>query len=385
MLKVAYDAAKSVDPNMVILAAPLATNNERLEFVGNQNEVEYLQGMYAAGAKPYFDAMAANAYGTTFPPEDPPSKERLNFRRVELLHDVMVKNGDDGKAVWFNEYGWNASPPSIPQERLPWGRVSDQEQAEYTVRGIRYAREHWPWAGAFTIWYLRQVGDIAPSASEYYFGLVNPDFVPSQAYNAVQAASKEESQVATAGEWGPLSAPIHAGPRWQMHLGTGSEGVLVTPTGAGDTFDIEFMGTDLKMEFLPVSTNAEISGTALTYYVSVDGGSQHVVPELPRDSSGRAYIQATEAQPVTLVRGLGEQFATGRHTLQISVGGRAESEGASGGGVVFSPLPQGTNLPGIGKVTVEARRSYLLFGVTTALLLVGIGLLAWGLRRTRPS
>ncbi len=383
MLKVAYDAAKSVDPNMVILAAPLATNNERLEFAGNQNEVEYLQGMYAAGARAYFDAMSANAYGTTFPPEDPPSKERLNFRRVELLREVMVKNGDEGKAVWFNEYGWNASPPSIT--KLTWGRVSDQEQAEYTVRGIRYAREHWPWAGAFTIWYLRQVGDIAPSASEYYFGLVNPDFVPSQAYNAVQAASEEESQVAMPGEWGPLSAPVHAGPRWQMHLGKGLEGVLVTPTGPGDTLDIEFMGTDLKMEFLPISSNAEISGTALTYYVSVDGGSQHIVPELPRDSAGRAYIQATEAQPVTLVRGLGEQFATGRHTLQISVGGRAESEGASGGGVVFSPLPQGTNLPGIGKVTIEARRSYLLFGVTTALLVAGIGLLAWGLRRTRPS
>ena len=73
LLKVAYEAAKKVDPNMVILAAPLATNKERLEYAGNQNEFEYLQGMYNAGAKAYFDAMSANAYGTTFAPEDPPS------------------------------------------------------------------------------------------------------------------------------------------------------------------------------------------------------------------------------------------------------------------------------------------------------------------------
>ena len=87
--------------------------------------------------------------------------------------------------MWFNEYGWNASPPNISQDKLTWGRVTDQEQADYTVRGIEYAKANWPWAGAFTIWYLRQVGDILPSASEYYFGLVNPDFVPSQTYNAV--------------------------------------------------------------------------------------------------------------------------------------------------------------------------------------------------------
>lgn len=400
MLKVAYGAAKSVDPNMVILAAPLATNNERLEFAGNQNEVDYLQRMYEAGAKAYFDAMSANAYGTTFPPEDPPSKERLNFRRVELLREVMVKSGDEGKAVWFNEYGWNASPPSIT--KLTWGRVSDQEQAEYTVRGIQYAREHWPWAGAFTIWYLRQVGDIAPSASEYYFGLVNPDFVPSQAYNAVQGVAKRENQVATPGEWGPLSGPVHAGPRWQMHVVSSNpmvkDEMVVTPTGAGDTLDITFMGTDMKVEIVGMVKSQEITGTtAPRYYVTVDGSSRNVASELPRDDAGRAYIMTSmEAQgfeqgivlmfgEVTLVRGLGEQFATGKHTLQIRVEGGEATGGLEGGGRVFAPMLQATNLPGIGKVTVEANRSYLLFGVTTVLLVVGIGLLAWGLRRTRPA
>jgi hypothetical protein len=382
LLKTAYEAAKRVDPNVVILAAPLATNNERLEFAGNQNELEYLEGMYRAGARAYFDAMSANAYGTEFPPEDPPSREKLNFRRVELLHDVMVKNGDDKKAVWFNEYGWNASPPSIPKEKLIWGRVSDQQQAEYTVGGIEYAREHWPWAGAFTIWYLRQVGDIAPSASEYYFGLVNPDFVPSQAYNAVQAVAKKESRVATPGEWGPLSTPMQVGSRWQMYLGgDGHGGMVIMPTGPGDTLNLTFLGTDIKMEFVPVEAKAEISSAR--YYVTVDGGTQHIVPELPRDASGRAYIEMDpngQATEVTLVRGLGAQFATGRHTLEISVDD-SDKEGGQGGGGVFAPLTQRANLPGIGTVKVEANRSYILFWGVAAGLLAGIALL-WRMLRT---
>jgi hypothetical protein len=386
LLKVAYEAAKGVDPNVVILAAPLATNNERLEFAGNQNELEYLDGMYRAGAKPYFDAMSANAYGTEFPPEDPPSTERLNFRRVELLHDVMVKNGDDKKAVWFNEYGWNASPPSMPKERLIWGRVTDQQQAEYTVGGIEYAREHWPWAGAFTIWYLRQVGDIAPSASEYYFGLVNPDFVPSQAYRAVQAVAQKESRVATPGEWGPLSAPMQVGPRWQMYLaGDGRGRLVLTPTGPGDTLDLTFLGTDIKMEFVPVDAKVEVSSAR--YYVTVDGGTQHIASELPRDTSGRAYIEVDpngQAREVTLVRGLGAQFATGKHTLEISVDG-SDTENGQGGGGVFSPLTQRANLPGIGTVKVEANRSYILFWSVAAGLLAGIALLWRILRKSKRT
>src|SRR5687768_235855 len=59
LLKVAYTHAKAADPNIIILAAPLATNNERVEYNGNMNEFDYLQQMYDAGAGQYFDAMSA--------------------------------------------------------------------------------------------------------------------------------------------------------------------------------------------------------------------------------------------------------------------------------------------------------------------------------------
>ena len=70
----------------------------------------------------------------------------------------MVRYGDEGKAVWFNEYGWNAAPVHFTDEQLIWERVTEEQQAEYTLRGIEYARTEWPWAGVFNIWYFRQVG-----------------------------------------------------------------------------------------------------------------------------------------------------------------------------------------------------------------------------------
>ncbi len=70
--------------------------------------------------------------------------------------------------------------------------------------------------------------------------------------------------------------------------------------------------------------------------------------------------------------------------VEISVEGKEDKSGeVIGGGRVFAPLLQKVSLPGIGVVTVEAKRSYLLFGVVAGLLALGVVGLWWGLRRTR--
>ena len=171
----------------MVLCAPLAINLERGPV--NLNELEYLDQLYAAGAQPYFDIMLANAYGMDRPPTEPPRTDALNFQRVRLLRDVMVRHNDGEKAVWFNEYGWNASPPTMPPEQLIWRRVTEQQQAEWTVEGVLHARREWPWVGSIMIWYFRQVGDIGPAQSEYYFRMVEPDFAPRPVYFAVKRAA----------------------------------------------------------------------------------------------------------------------------------------------------------------------------------------------------
>lgn len=201
MLKVAQAAIKSVDPSVRVMAAPLAIT---LEENINLSELKYLDEMYKAGAKDYFDLMPANAYGLEFTPEDAPNANKLNYRRVELLHEVMVKNGDANKAVWFNEYGWNASPASIPTAQLTWRRVTEQQQADYTVRGIQYAQKNWPWAGVIFVWFFRQVGDIPDSRSEQYFQLVTKDFALKPVYNSL----KQEALNYLKGQNLPTPAPV---------------------------------------------------------------------------------------------------------------------------------------------------------------------------------
>ncbi|HEU5316738.1 MAG TPA: cellulase family glycosylhydrolase [Chloroflexota bacterium] len=190
LLKVAHARLKAVSPETVVLSAPLAINTETGPL--HLNEIDYLDQLYAAGAKPYFDVLSANAYGMDKPPSDAPSKTVLNFRRVELLRAVMEKHGDANKAVWFNEYGWNASPNEIPKEERMWQRVTEKQQADWTVEGVQRALRDWPWAGVFCTWYFRQVGDIPPARSEYYFRLVDPDFTPRPVYNAIKQASKKK-------------------------------------------------------------------------------------------------------------------------------------------------------------------------------------------------
>jgi hypothetical protein len=189
LLEVAYRRAKEADPDVVVLSGPLAITLEDASMRGNHNDLVFLEEMYQAGAGAYFDILSANAFGLDRPPEDPPDPGVLNFRRVELQREIMERYGDGGKAIWINEYGWNAAPASFPEELLTWKRVSPEAQAEYTVRGIAWAREHWPWLGVVNIWYFRQVGDVPPDRAAYYFALVDPEFHPQPVYHAVQQAT----------------------------------------------------------------------------------------------------------------------------------------------------------------------------------------------------
>jgi hypothetical protein len=187
MLKAVYPAVKAAHPEAVILSAPMAMTLESVSSRGNMNELDYWNGLYKAGAKGSFDIASANGYGLDQPPDAPPDPKVLNFRRVELIRQIMVKNGDDAKPIWFDEYAWNASSETLSdEEKNYWRHVTPEQQAEWTVQGVEYARQNWPWAGVISIWYFRQVGDIPPDKAEYYFAMVNPDFTPNPVYDAVK-------------------------------------------------------------------------------------------------------------------------------------------------------------------------------------------------------
>ncbi len=198
MLKAVYSSVKANHPNAILLSAPMAMTTEGVNVRGNMNEIDYWTQLYQAGVKGNFDVASANGYGLDKPPEAPPDPAVLNFRRVELLRDIMVKNGDGAVPIWFDEYGWNASPETLSeQEKNYWRHVTPDQQAQWTVAGIDYARKNWPWAGVISIWYFRQVGDIPPDKAEYYFQMVDPQFVAQPVYNSVKIGASNYPGPAT--------------------------------------------------------------------------------------------------------------------------------------------------------------------------------------------
>ncbi len=177
MLKLCYQQAKEADPNVQVLAAGLAPTTAPPGNAQAMDDLVYLQQMYDAGAKGFFDGVAVHAYGGTFPPDDPPDPAVINFSRTELVHQVMVQNGDGDKPCLITEGGWNDHPR--------WTRaVTPAQRIEYTVRAYEKAQQEWPWCRAVALWAFRFPWP--QGTYQDYFTFVAPDFTPKPIYLEVQ-------------------------------------------------------------------------------------------------------------------------------------------------------------------------------------------------------
>lgn len=177
LLKSVYPAVKAANPEAHILAGALAPTLEPAGSPWGLNDLEYLAGMYEAGAADYFDILAVHAYGLTFPPETEPDPGLLNFRRVELVRQVMVKYGDDTTPIFITETGWNDHPR--------WTKaVRPGQRIQYTLDALRYAETNWPFVEMVAIWVFRLP---APSRSYMdYYTLVTPEFVTKPIYEEIK-------------------------------------------------------------------------------------------------------------------------------------------------------------------------------------------------------
>lgn len=171
-------AIRQVNPDVVILGGALApTLGDPAGELG-VSDLEFLQAMYDAGAALCFDALAVHAYGLTYPPDDPPDPDVINFRRVELLRDVMVKNGDTDKAIHITEAGWNDHPR--------WTRaVRPAQRIRFTLAAYALAQT-WPWLDSLSMWAFRYPW-LERNIRDYYT-FVTPDFQPKAIYLEVQKA-----------------------------------------------------------------------------------------------------------------------------------------------------------------------------------------------------
>lgn len=177
LLRAVYLQIKAANSNMLVLAGALAPTLEAPGSAAGLNELDYLTEMYQLGARDYFDALAVHTYGFRDAPATEPGTKRLNFRRAELLRDIMVARGDADKSVFVTEFGWNDHPR--------WsGAVRPSQRAAYTIQAFEFVAANWPWLESLCIWALRFPADLLSHPDN--FTLVSADFKRKPIYYALQ-------------------------------------------------------------------------------------------------------------------------------------------------------------------------------------------------------
>ncbi len=193
----AYARIRTADPDAVILAGALTPT---LAMDGrNMNDLVYLQRMYNAGAGTCFDIMSAQGYGLWSGAADQRLKPTVvNFPHHLLLRDLMVQNGDGYKPIWISEMGWNVVPEGMEAR---FGRVSEAEQARYTVEAYQRIQEEWPWIGVANTWFLKRPAEWEKDQSWYYFRLLEPDFTTLPVYDALVQYQEDAPEITAQPDW----------------------------------------------------------------------------------------------------------------------------------------------------------------------------------------
>jgi hypothetical protein len=257
----AYRAIKAADPDAVVLSAPLAPT---VELSGRDfNDYLFLQRMYDAGAGDCFDILSVQDYGLWSGPTDRRIRPfMVNYARPLLIRDMMVRNGDAGKAMWISEMNWNAAPEDVDPR---YGRVTLEQQAQYAVLAYQRAQQEWPWVGVVAFWYFKRADYewLDGRRPEAYFQMADPDFNLMPVYSAMQELTSQP----------PVMYPgSHYADHWAVSYGEGWQpwpGALDRARAASEGAEpVSFMFSGSALRIVLGEGRSPGAGVTL----SVDGG-----------------------------------------------------------------------------------------------------------------
>ena len=174
LLKAAYPAFKAGAPTTpVVLGAPC------------YNDTDWLQEMYAAGGQGSFDIMATHPYQgvSDTAPEAPDDGTVWRLSHVAAVRALMEEHGDGDKKIWFTEFGWSSHPNTGAEKSWAIG-VTEQQQADYLVRTIKYLADNFPYV-TNVFWYTERNRESGKVHLDNY-GLLNRDLTDKPAYTALK-------------------------------------------------------------------------------------------------------------------------------------------------------------------------------------------------------
>jgi hypothetical protein len=175
MVKSAYVAIKAADPTATVLTggtspAPDAPDGTDYE------PATWLAGLYARGARGYFDGVAHHPY--SFPTNPLDAHDWNAYTQTQHLYDLMVINGDSAKKVWGTEMG---APTGTASKAL-----SEAQQAQW----VRDYFTGWnttfrSFTGPLVMFRLRD-RSTNPAILSDNFGLLRLNRTPKPSYGAYQ-------------------------------------------------------------------------------------------------------------------------------------------------------------------------------------------------------
>ncbi len=206
LLRPAYGAIKGACPSMLVISgAPTPAGSNPPWAV---DDFQYLEGMFQNGLANYADGIGAHPSGYNVPPSvgwqdacgviqqtgnsfngacDSPHHSWSFRSTLEGYRNIAVKYGAANKRIWPTEFGWAAGGAFDP--RYAYANDNDfGEQAAWTVEAYQMMR-NWGWVGPAFLWNLN-FRVVANGSEKAQWGIVNPDWSPLPAYNALKAMPK---------------------------------------------------------------------------------------------------------------------------------------------------------------------------------------------------
>jgi len=190
LLQMAYTAIKLANPLALVMTGGLSPQDS----AGNNiSELDFLQGIYNAGGKGFFDAVADHPYTYPLLPSNSTGQAWSRMSQTGVsLRGIMTANGDSVKKIWITEFGapTGGPGPAATEDNYStvhntW-HVDEQLQADMASRAAALYRSY-DWVGPM-MWYSYKDAGTDHSTNENFFGLFRADGSKKPAYTALKQA-----------------------------------------------------------------------------------------------------------------------------------------------------------------------------------------------------
>lgn len=192
MVALAYPIIKRANPDVLVLIGALAPTLEPIGSAQGLDDLIYLEQLYeklkmtsnfqfSILNSKFYDGFAVHSYGRNAPPDEPPARDRINYRRTELVREMMIRHGDADLPIFITEAGWNDDPNWI------FG-VTPAQRIRYTLEAWDYAQAHWPYVPVVAMWVFKE-----PRPARGYrdrFTFVTPSLAPLPIYDEIKLANQ---------------------------------------------------------------------------------------------------------------------------------------------------------------------------------------------------